>query len=48
MEDGLVETTDDSIVVNGIGRLVIRNIAMSFDAYLERMVQERPIFSKTL
>ncbi len=48
VDDGLVERSADRISVNGIGRLVIRNIAMCFDAYIDRMVQERPIFSKTL
>jgi oxygen-independent coproporphyrinogen-3 oxidase len=46
--DGLVEVDADRIAVNGIGRLVIRNIAMAFDAYIGRMVQDRPVFSKTL
>lgn len=46
--DGLVEVHADRITVNGIGRLVIRNIAMAFDAYIDRMVQDRPVFSKTL
>ncbi len=46
--DGLVAVDTDQITVQGIGRLVIRNIAMAFDAYIDRMVQERPVFSKTL
>jgi oxygen-independent coproporphyrinogen-3 oxidase len=46
--DGLVDIDEDRITVNGIGRLVIRNIAMAFDAYIDRMVQDRPVFSKTL
>jgi oxygen-independent coproporphyrinogen III oxidase len=46
--DGLVTLTRDTITVNGLGRLVIRNIAMCFDAYLERMMKERPIFSRTV
>ena len=48
INDGLVTTSDHAIVVNGMGRLVIRNIAMVFDAYLEQMMKEKPIFSKTL
>ncbi len=46
--DGLVTLTHDNITVNGLGRLIIRNIAMCFDAYLERMMKERPIFSRTV
>ena len=46
--DGLVSMTDDKIVVHGLGRLVIRNIAMAFDAYLDTMLKEKPIFSKTV
>ncbi len=48
VEDGLVTLQPDRIVVNGMGRLVIRNIAMCFDAYLDRMIKEKPIFSKTV
>ena len=46
--DGLVTLSSDRISVNGLGRLVIRNIAMCFDAYLDRMMKERPIFSRTV
>jgi oxygen-independent coproporphyrinogen-3 oxidase len=46
--DGLVSISDDTITVNGLGRLVIRNIAMAFDAYLDSMLKEKPIFSKTV
>ncbi len=47
-EDGLVEMSPDRIAVVGPGRLLLRNIAMCFDAYLERMTKERPIFSRTV
>jgi len=47
-EDGLVVVEPDRITVNGMGRLVVRNIAMCFDAYIEKMIQEKPIFSKTV
>jgi oxygen-independent coproporphyrinogen-3 oxidase len=46
--DGFVVNTPDAIVVRGMGRLIIRNIAMCFDAYLEKMMKERPIFSRTV
>jgi hypothetical protein len=35
-------------IVKGMGRLLIRNIAMAFDAYLDSMMKEKPIFSKTV
>ncbi|HEY3571156.1 MAG TPA: oxygen-independent coproporphyrinogen III oxidase [Thermoanaerobaculia bacterium] len=34
IDDGLVEATPDRIEVTPLGRLLVRNIAMSFDAYL--------------
>ncbi len=46
--DGLVIHRDGKIVVEGIGRLVVRNIAMCFDAYLDDMIKNKPIFSKTV
>ena len=48
VEDGLVSILPEKIVVNGMGRLVIRNIAMCFDAYLDQMMKDKPIFSKTV
>ena len=47
-EDGLVECTDDRIQIIGPGRLLLRNIAMCFDAYLDRLSKEKPIFSRTV
>lgn len=46
--DGLVARTAGRIAVLGPGRLLLRNIAMCFDAYLEKMARERPIFSRTV
>ncbi len=46
--DGLLENNADKIKVVGSGILVIRNIAMCFDAYLEKMMKEKPVFSKTV
>ncbi len=48
MEDGLVTVNEEKIIVHGLGRLVIRNIAMAFDAYIDAMMKEKPIFSKTV
>ncbi len=46
--DGLVELSDTGIRIVGPGRLLLRNIAMCFDAYLERLTREKPIFSRTV
>ncbi|MFN2501225.1 MAG: oxygen-independent coproporphyrinogen III oxidase [Pyrinomonadaceae bacterium] len=46
--DGLVSVTEDKISIAGSGILIIRNVAMCFDAYLERMMKEKPVFSKTV
>jgi oxygen-independent coproporphyrinogen-3 oxidase len=46
--DGLVEVHEDRIAIVGSGRLLLRNIAMCFDAYLEGMMREKPIFSRTV
>jgi oxygen-independent coproporphyrinogen-3 oxidase len=48
LEDGLLENTADKIRIIGSGILVIRNIAMCFDAYLEKMMKDKPVFSKTV
>ncbi len=47
-QEGLLENNFEKITVVGSGILVIRNIAMCFDAYLERMLREKPVFSKTV
>lgn len=47
-DDGLVRVRPDSIHVDGMGRLVIRNIAMCFDPYIDAMMKEKPVFSKTV
>lgn len=46
--DGLLEHDTERIRIAGSGILVIRNIAMCFDAYLEQMMKEKPVFSKTV
>lgn len=48
VRDDLLELTDGKIIVKNVGRLVIRNIAMAFDVYLEKMMKEKPIFSRTV
>jgi oxygen-independent coproporphyrinogen-3 oxidase len=44
--DGLVKRTDHSVEITDSGRLLIRNIAMRFDAYLPGEKERR--FSKTI
>ncbi|CAN5530641.1 oxygen-independent coproporphyrinogen III oxidase [soil metagenome] len=46
--EGLVETDAEKISVTRSGILVIRNVAMCFDAYLEQMMKDKPVFSKTV
>ena len=48
IEDGLVTHDSEKIKVIGSGILIIRNVAMCFDAYLEQMMREKPVFSKTV
>jgi oxygen-independent coproporphyrinogen-3 oxidase len=49
-EDGVVEVANDgSVRVTPLGRLLVRNVAMVFDAYLpEQQRAERPLFSRTV
>lgn len=46
--EGLVSNRAGKITVLGSGILIVRNIAMCFDAYLEKMMKEKPVFSKTV
>ena len=48
--DGLLEIGDDgSLVLTALGRLLVRNVAMTFDAYLpEQQRSGRRIFSRTV
>ena len=48
IDDGLVTHDSQKIRVVGSGILIIRNVAMCFDAYLEKMMREKPVFSKTV
>jgi oxygen-independent coproporphyrinogen-3 oxidase len=44
--DGLLERTPDALTVTDRGRLLIRNIAMRFDAYATTRTEKR--FSRTI
>jgi oxygen-independent coproporphyrinogen III oxidase len=47
--EGLVALTPGEIRVTSLGRIFIRNVAMTFDRYLhEQQMDQRPLFSKTL
>ncbi len=46
--DDLLENDVKKIKIVGSGILIIRNVAMCFDAYLEKMMREKPVFSKTV
>ncbi|HXW57523.1 MAG TPA: oxygen-independent coproporphyrinogen III oxidase [Candidatus Cybelea sp.] len=47
--EGLVHLSADQIRVTPLGRIFIRNVAMTFDRYLrEQQMDKRPLFSKTL
>jgi oxygen-independent coproporphyrinogen-3 oxidase len=48
--DGLVDVASDgSLRVTALGRLLVRNVAMAFDAYLPaQRAAERPLFSQTV
>jgi len=47
-DDGLVERSSGSIRIVGAGRLLLRNIAMCFDAYLDSLSHGKPVFSRTV
>ena len=48
IREGLLTNDPEKIHVIGSGILIIRNIAMCFDAYLEEMMRTKPVFSKTV
>ncbi len=48
VDDGLVSLSGRTISIVGAGRLLLRNIAMCFDAYLGTMSGNKPVFSRTV
>jgi oxygen-independent coproporphyrinogen-3 oxidase len=48
VEADLVTITEDKITVSTTGTLLIRNIAMPFDAYMKKYAQSKKSFSKTV
>ena len=47
-KDGLVEREGARLRVTPLGRLFVRNVAMVFDAYLDRAPTQRRVFSRTV
>ena len=48
IKEGLVELSDDKLQVSTTGTLLIRNIAMPFDAYMQKYAGNKKSFSKTV
>jgi oxygen-independent coproporphyrinogen-3 oxidase len=48
VDDGFVELLEDRLQIGEEGRLVIRNIAMAFDAHLESGSDRGPTYSRTV
>jgi oxygen-independent coproporphyrinogen III oxidase len=46
--DGLCRVDGTRITLTPLGRVFVRNVAMAFDAYLEREGGRRPMFSRTV
>ena len=47
-EAELIEVNDDKIEVSQTGTMLIRNICMPFDAYLNKIPEDKRRFSKTI
>jgi len=47
-EAGLIEISEDKIKANSTGAMLIRNIAMPFDAHMGKYKQSKKSFSKTV
>jgi oxygen-independent coproporphyrinogen III oxidase len=45
--DGLITLSDEKLTINDMGRLLIRNIAMNFDGYIERK-EDTAKYSRTV
>jgi oxygen-independent coproporphyrinogen-3 oxidase len=46
--DGLLEMRPDRLEVTNRGRLLVRNVCMTFDRYLRAKTADRPVFSRTV
>jgi len=48
VEDGLVTFDGDVLRVEPLGQLLVRNVAMLFDAYLKKTGEKKQVFSRTV
>lgn len=48
VEADLISITDEEITVSTTGTMLIRNIAMAFDAYMQKITDDKKRFSKTI
>jgi oxygen-independent coproporphyrinogen-3 oxidase len=48
VESGFVTVAPDHLEVSGLGRFFVRNLAMTFDRYLQGTTGGKPIFSRTV
>ncbi len=48
MHDGFIKKENGHYIISSNGRLIVRNIAMCFDAYIDALVKDKPIFSRTV
>jgi oxygen-independent coproporphyrinogen-3 oxidase len=48
LKDGLLELEPDRLEVTARGRLLVRNVCMTFDRYLRAKTADRPVFSRTV
>ncbi|HHB94702.1 MAG TPA: coproporphyrinogen III oxidase, partial [Campylobacterales bacterium] len=48
VDDNLMTIDNNEIRVSTTGTLLIRNIAMAFDAYMKKYAQSKKSFSKTV
>ena len=46
--EGLATVDDDAVRATELGSIFIRNVAMTFDAYLAGKTTDRPVFSRTV
>jgi len=47
-EEGLIDLHAGRLIVTEAGRLLVRNLAMEFDAYLREESADQPLFSRTV
>jgi oxygen-independent coproporphyrinogen-3 oxidase len=48
VDDGLITFDGDVLRVQPLGQLLVRNVAMLFDAYLKKAGAKKQVFSRTV